>query len=145
MLSQVKQEWSRRPIWMNLIFMFCLFMTFIYSPFDMFTKPLAEAEDVWFGYTFRDWPAKFGEVVHWIVYGFGAYGFWKMKSWMWPWAGVYCLQVTIAMVVFSLLLRTETGFDGLLPALISGSIFAIPTIALFRARTKFQTEASATS
>jgi len=24
--------------------------------------------------------------LHWLIYGAGAFGFWKMRPWMWPWA-----------------------------------------------------------
>jgi hypothetical protein len=140
-MDMLKAEWLKRPIWMNLLFLFCLFMTLIYSPFDIFTKPYDEWRDVWFGYTLTGWWAKAGEQVHWLVYGFGAYGFWKMKSWMWPWAAMYCAQVAIAMVVFSLLRAMELGEltgKSLMPALVVGSVFAVPTIALWRARGRFQ-------
>ena len=45
----LKAEWAKRPWWMNLIWLFCLYMTFIYMPFDMFYKPVAEDAEVWFG------------------------------------------------------------------------------------------------
>ena len=32
----VVEDYRRRPLCMNLIFYFCLYMTFIYMPFDMF-------------------------------------------------------------------------------------------------------------
>ena len=90
---------------------------------------------MWFGFTLRGWYAKATEPLHWLIYGAGAYGFWKMSSWMWPWAGVYAAQVCIAMFVFSLV--NEGG--SLLAGIIAGGIFLIPTVALFRARSLFQT------
>ncbi|MDG1204974.1 MAG: hypothetical protein P8N51_06345, partial [Pseudomonadales bacterium] len=69
-------------------------------------------------------------------------GFWKMRSWMWPWAAVYSFQVVIAMVVFNLLegpgMSDHAKGGGLVGALISGLIFMIPTIALYRARELFR-------
>jgi hypothetical protein len=39
-----------RPWWMNILFAFCAYMTFIYMPFDLFWKPVAEDQEVWFGF-----------------------------------------------------------------------------------------------
>ncbi len=144
MIETFKQQWRMRPWWMNLIWWFCLYMTFIYMPFDMFTKPYERWEEVWFGFTLYGWAAKATEPLHWLIYGAGAYGFWKMKSWMWPWAAVYSAQVVIAMVVFSLLrgfgpdAEAGAGQRALIGAAISGGIFLFPTIALWRSRELFQ-------
>lgn len=131
----IRAEWARRPWWMNLIWFFCIYMTFVYMPFDMFYKPVALDEEVWFGVTFHGWTAKATEPLHWLIYGAGAYGFWKMKSWMWPWAAVYVAQIVISMVVWSELDPRGSGWMfGLIPA----AVFAIPMIALWRARGRFQ-------
>ena len=134
-LSAVRDDWGQRPWWMNLIFYFCVYMTFIYMPFDLFYKPVAEDEEIWFGFTLYGWWAKATEPLHWLIYGAGAYGFWKMKSWMWPWAGVYAAQVAIAMLVFNVVNAKGGGW---LAGAIAGAIFAVPMIALFRARALFQ-------
>ncbi len=124
-------EWGKRPWWMNLIFGFCIYMTFIYLPFDLFWKPVAEDKEVWFGFLLEGWAAKATEPIHWAIYGAGAYGFWQMKSWMWPWAAVYALQVAIGMMVWSLV-------DDRVPmGLAAFAVFMIPTIALYRARLTF--------
>ena len=39
-IALVLEDYGRRPLWMSLIFYFCLYMTFIYMPFDMFIKPV---------------------------------------------------------------------------------------------------------
>ena len=140
MWNAIVAQWAERPWWMNLIWFFCLYMTFIYMPFDIFTKPFEHWEEVWFGFTLRGWPAKITEPIHWIIYAAGAYGFWKMKSWMWPWAAVYCAQVVIAMALFNVISGPEFGDSrggGPWAAVISGVVFSIPTIALWRARNTF--------
>ena len=110
---------------------FCLFMTFIYMPFDMLLKPVADDQKVWFGLMLEGWAAKATEPLHWAVYAAGAYGFWKMKRWMWPWAAAYALHVAISMLVFG----ATAG-----PPLAAGvtfAVFLIPTVALYRARRRF--------
>ncbi len=110
---------------------FCLFMAVVYMPFDMFLKPVADDQEVWFGIMLTGWAAKATEPLHWAIYGAGAYGFWTMKRWMWPWAAVYALQVAIAMAVFG---ATQGSF---VTAGVSFAVFLIPTIALYRARPRF--------
>lgn len=133
MWNTLKTDWLSRPWWMNLVWYFCLYMTFIYMPFDMFTKPFEEWEEVWFGFVFTGWAAKLTEPLHWLIYGAGAYGFWRMKSWMWPWAAVYCAQVTIAMLLWGYI-----AGRGLTPAAsVGGPMFLALTIALWRAKNRF--------
>ena len=132
--QKVKADWSIRPVWMNLIFYFCLYMTFIYMPFDMFYKPAANDHEIWFGFALTGWWAKATEPLHWIIYAAGAYGFAGMKRWMWPWAAVYAVQVVIAMVVWNLV--SPRG-GGMVSGLIAGAIFMLPFVALIRARAKF--------
>ncbi len=143
MLQAIRDDWVKRPWWMNLIFYFCLYMTFIYMPFDIFYKPVAEDEEIWFGLTLTGWWAKATAPLHWLIYGAGAWGFWKMSSWMWPWAAVYAAQVVIAMFVFSLLNGDAAG--GLVGGTIAGAIFAVPMVALWRARESFRPEAAQTA
>ena len=64
MLQALQQDWMKRPWWMNLIFYFCLYMTFIYMPFDIFYKPVAEDEEIWFGFTLTGWWAKATAPLH---------------------------------------------------------------------------------
>lgn len=128
-------ELRRRPWWMNVLWAFCLYMTFIYMPFDLFFKPVAEDEEVWFGFVLTGWAAKATEPLHWLIYGAGAYGFWKMSRWMWPWAGVYAAQVMVAMLVWNLV---DPRGGGWIPGLIAAAVFAVPTAALWLAKGRFR-------
>ena len=101
-------------------------------PFDLFLKPVAQDEEIWFGFTLTGWYAKATEPLHWLIYGLGAYGFWRMKKWMWPWASVYVAQIVIAMFVWNILKD-----NNLMAASISAFIFCIPMIALWRSKDKF--------
>ena len=126
-----------RPWWMNLLWGFCLYMTFIYMPYDLFLKPVAEDEEVWFGFALRGWAAKLTEPLHWLIYGAGAWGFWRMSRWLWPWAALYAAQVVIAMFAWNVV--DERG-GGWLPGLIAAAIFCVPMIALWRAKPRFRSE-----
>ena len=124
---------------MNLLFYFCVFMTFVYLPFDLFGKPVVEDQEVWFGFTLTGWWAKTTALPHWFIYGAGAYGFWKMKPWMWPWAAVYAAQVVIAMFVFNIV---NPNGGGWVAGVVAAAIFAVPMAALWRARPQFATPAN---
>jgi hypothetical protein len=128
------KQWALRPWWMNLIFAFCLYMTFIYMPFDIFIKPVAEDEEVWFGITLHGWAAKATAPLHWLIYAAGAYGFWRMRWWMWPWAALYVAQVSFSMLVWNLL---DPRGAGLLAGSVAAAVFAVPAVALWRARRTF--------
>ncbi|HEY5645671.1 MAG TPA: hypothetical protein VIS76_07015 [Pseudomonadales bacterium] len=126
-------EWARRPWWLNLILLFCLFMTFIYSPFDVVFKPVADDQDVWFGYMFTGIAAKIGGVLHWIVYAALAWGIWRMAPWAWWLGSLYATQVALAMFLWPLL----NGMGGWAYSVVAGALFAVPAVALWRSRTRF--------
>jgi hypothetical protein len=132
--ASLRENFNSRPLWMNGLLLFCTYMTFIYLPWDIFLKPLAEDQEVWFGIMFTGWAAKAGALLHWLVYGAGTYGFWKMKSWMHPWASVYVLQIAIGMLVWSYL---TVGSQVLTSGLIVAALFSGLAFALWRARPRF--------
>ena len=108
-IEGIRRDFMRRPWWMTAMYVFCLYMTFIYMPFDIFLKPVANDEEIWFGITFhREW-AKALAPLHWIVYAGMAWGFFRMHRWMWPWASVYVIQVSFSMVVWNLLDERGAG------------------------------------
>src|SRR5262245_66474163 len=121
---------QRRPWWMNGLMFFCLFMALVALPLDLFGTPVARDDQVWFGIVFHRWPAKLGELAHWAVYAAGAYGFWHMRSWMWPWAAVYAGQVTFSMVIWFAVHRG--GARGLFAALVSLALYGSLTLLLWR-------------
>lgn len=132
-MEQLKTIFRGRPIWMNVLMVFCAYMTFIYMPFDMFIKPVAEDEEVWFGYMLTGWAAKATEPIHWAIYGFGFYGFLKMKSWMFPWASLYVFQVAIAMGVWGYLY----GSGSIVGSIVVGAVFAVLGVMLWLAKPQF--------
>jgi len=122
---------------MNLLFVFCLYMAVVYVPFDLFLKPVEGDEEVWLGFVLHGWWAKATAPLHWLIYGAGAYGFWKMSRWMWPWAAVYAAQVALAMLVWNLVDPRGAGW---LVGLLAAGLFLVPTIALARSRHAFGKE-----
>ena len=139
-MPDIKAIFSGRPWWMNAMMVFCAYMTFIYMPFDIFYKPVAEDEEVWFGYMLRGWAAKATAPVHWLIYGFGFYGYVKMKAWMHPWAALYIFQIAIAMVVWSFLYGDVSSVPRMLVAGLIGLAFVALGVATWRAKPLFAGE-----
>lgn len=135
MLKSVKENIELRPWWMNCAFLFCAFMTFIYLPWDIFIKPLAEDQEVWFGFLFTGWAAKIGALLHWLVYGAGFCGFWKMKAWLHPWAAVYVLQIAAGMLIWSI---SDDRGSGFVSGGITAMVFIGLAVALLRSKPHFQ-------
>ena len=134
-LELVTENFRLRPIWMNGLLIFCAYMTFFYVPWDMLFKPVADAQEVWFGYLLTGWSARLTEPLHLMIYGAGTIGFWKMKYWMHPWAGVYTAQVALGMLVWS---ASDERGGGLLTGLLVAVPFVVLAFMLWRARHQFK-------
>jgi hypothetical protein len=122
-INKLRENFRLRPWWMNTLLLFCAFMSFIYLPWDFFFKPVAEDQEVWFGILLTGWAAKMTEPLHWLIYLAGTIGFWKMASWLHPWAALYTLQVAIGMLVWNVLDERGSG-------LLAGAITALPFLLL---------------
>ena len=139
MREWLRDSFARRPLWMNALMLFSAYMALVYVPWDFFGKPLAADEEVWFGYRFTGWAAKAAEIPHWLVYAAGAYGFWRMRPWLWPWASLYVAQVAIAMLVWPILYRG--GWTGYAMGGAAFLVFAGVALALGLARDRFRRRA----
>ncbi len=133
-------EWLRgvfegRPFWINALMVFCAWMAFVYVPWDFLWKPVAHDEEVWVGVMLRGWGAKLTEPLHAAIYAAGFYGFYRMRSWMWPWAAVYAGSVALGMLVWPILYR-----DSFLLGVAAFVPFAWLTRELWRAEPLFGAE-----
>ncbi len=108
---------------MNALLVFSAYMTFVYLPFDLFWKPVAEDQEVWFGFMLSGWAAKVTEPLHWAIYAAGTWGLFKMRRWMHPWASLYVVQVAIGMFVWNLLDERSPGWW-------VGAISSLPFVAV---------------
>ena len=119
---------------MTALGLFCAFMTFAYEPFDLFWKPVARDQEVWLGFVLDGWAAKATEPLHWAIYAAGAYGFWKMRPWLHPWAALYAASVSIGMLVWGV--RDPHGGAAWVGA-AGCAAFGALTVALWRSRSRF--------
>lgn len=133
MRKWLRKTLAGRPGWINALMVFSAYMAFVYVPWDFFLKPVAEDREVWFGIMFSGWAAKLMEIPHWAVYAAGAYGFYHMRPWMWPWASLYVAQIAVGMLVW-FGAETDAGLVGLVAAAAFGAL----AVALWRARERFR-------
>jgi short-subunit dehydrogenase len=118
-----------RPLWMNALMVFCAYMTFIYMPWDIFWKPVAEDHEVWFGILLTGWAAKITAPAHWFIFAAGTYGFRRMRPFMCTWGAVYAGYVAFSMFVWGIahmgvLYGTLAGLaGGFFPGLIAFALW----------------------
>jgi short-subunit dehydrogenase len=134
-----REQLARRPAWMNALFLFSAYMTFLYVPWDLFVKPVAEDVQVWFGVPFHGWVAKLTTPVHGGVYALATYGFWRMRRWMWPWAALYAGYLGSSVLIWSL--REQGGAGGLVLGLVSATALGLLAVGLWRSRALFEAQA----
>lgn len=120
---------SPRPLWVNVLLAFTAFMTFVYTPWDLFMKPVAQDQEVWFGVLLTGWAAKSTAPLHWAIYAAFTWGLWHMRPWMRFWGAVYVAQVAIGMLVWNLTDARGTVLGGL----VTGVVFALLARAYWRA------------
>lgn len=132
--ERLRTLFQGRPWWINLLMLFCAYMTFLYLPFDLFWKPVAEDQEVWLGFLLTGWAAKATEPLHWLIYALGFYGFLRMRPWMHPWAGLYVLQIAIGTAVW---MGTDPRGAGWILGLAGGAVLSLPAVALWRAKALF--------
>jgi short-subunit dehydrogenase len=124
-----------RPWWMNAVMVFCGYMTFVYMPWDIFVKPVVGDQEVWFGFMFTGWGAKWAALPHWFVYAAGLYGFRRRRPWMAVAAPLYLAQVAIGMLIWPIL--QYGSLLGVILGLIAAVPFALITMAFWNARDHF--------
>lgn len=135
MAQWLRERLAQRPWWMNVLMLFCAYMAIVYMPWDFFVKPVARDAEAWFGFLLHGWAAKLTEPLHWAIYAAGAYGFWRMRAWMWPWAAVYAAQVALGMLVWNV--AYVGGARGWFVGLVSLVPFGGITLALWQAKGRF--------
>ena len=130
-----------RPWWMNAVMVFSAWMAFVYMPWDIFWKPVAQDQEVWFGILFTGWWAKLMAIPHWFVYSAAVYGFRRRREWMGIAAPIYLAQVAFGMFLWPIL--NYGGLTGFVLGVIAGVPFAGLTMAFWNTREHFAHERQA--
>jgi len=97
---------------------------------DLFVPHVRDTE-VWFGFEFSGRSAQLSAPLHWAIFAVGAWGFWNLRPWIWPWASVYAAYVASSHVVWNLVSPAGGGWrDGLWQFALFGAV----ALLLLRAR-----------
>ena len=136
-MERIRDLLREYPLSVSGVFLFSLFMTFVYLPYDFLLKPLFRpieaAQEVWLGFMLRGWAAKLTEPLHWLLYGVLSYGFYARRAWAWPLAALYTLQVAAGTLIWTLLYASYGAVGNALAFAVAG-LFAALALAVWRAR-----------
>ena len=73
--------------------------------------------EVWLGFELRGPAALATAPLHWAIFAFGAFAFWRAKPWIWPAAAVYVFYVALSHWIWNGLSPNGRGWPmGLLQA-----------------------------
>lgn len=97
---------------------------------DLFVPHVRDTE-VWLGFELHGPAAWLTAPLHWAVFALGAWGFWRCRPWVWPWASVYALVIAVSHLVWNL---TSPMGGGLSAGLLQLALFSVPAVALWWAR-----------
>ncbi len=128
--SRANARAAERPAWASLAAAFCAGTVVFLVLRDLFLPQVRDVE-VWLGFELRGWAARATAPLHWGVFALGAWGFWRCRPWIWPWAAVYGFYVAVSHLVWNL---TSASGGGAGAGVVQLLLFSIPAAALLWAR-----------
>jgi hypothetical protein len=91
---------------------------------------------VWFGYRFEGWLAKLLTLPHLVIYGYAAYGLWRLTPLGWWVAFLYLLYMPITLLLYLLLYASGEAWE-IIFAGISLLLIAVIAVYLYTQRYLF--------
>jgi hypothetical protein len=120
---------AERPWWMTALAIFCLATVLFLVPRDLFFPETRDVE-VWFGFELRGRGALLTAPLHWLIFGIGAWGFWRARPWIAAAAAAYVFYVALSHLIWSEASPHGNGWRiGVLQALA----ISLPGLLLLRA------------
>jgi hypothetical protein len=93
--------------------------------------PAVRDTEVWLGFELHGFWARATAPLHWAIFAVGAWGFWQLRPWIWPWASVYAFSIAVGHLAWNL--TSEAG-GGWTAGLWQLGLFSLPALALLWAR-----------
>jgi hypothetical protein len=117
---------------MTALAVFCAGTVVFLIPRDLF---LAETRDVevWFGFELRGTAALLTAPLHWAIFAFGAWGFWRCRPWIFSCASAYVFYVALSHLIWS---EVSPNGNGWPIGLLQAAVISVPGILLVRASRK---------
>lgn len=119
-----------RPVWATGMAAFCAGTVGFLVARDLFVPEVRDTE-VWLGLELHGWKARATAPLHWGVFACGAWGYWRMRRWVWPWASVYAFQVALGHLVWNVTSASGGGWGA---GWAQGALFSLPAVGLLWAR-----------
>lgn len=123
-------EQPTRPWWATGLALFCAGTLLFLAARDLFVPHVRDTE-VWLGFEVHGRAARLTAPLHWAVFAAGAWGYWHVRPWIWPWASVYAFVIAGSHLIWNL---TSPSGGGLAAGLWQLALFSIPALALLWAR-----------
>jgi hypothetical protein len=139
----------RRPLLLTILAVIAA-LAVVKDLIDLIGKPadlLLPNHDVqvWFGYRFAGWAAKLLTLPHLIIYGYAAYGLWRLTLPGWWVAFLYLLYIPISILLFLLFYASGEAWE-IIFAVVSCSLIAVIAVYLYKKKSLFgHTRRSATT
>ena len=121
---------GHRPPWATPLALFCAATVLFLAYRDLFLPHVRDTE-VWLGFEIRGGLALATAPLHWAIFALGAWGFWKLRPWIWPWASVYAFHIAVSHLIWNV---TSPNGGGLIAGAWQLALFSVPAIALLWAR-----------
>lgn len=119
-----------RPWWATPLAAFCALTVLFLVVRDLFV-PAARETEVWLGVELRGRLALLTAPLHWLLFAAGAWGFWALRPWVWPWSSVYAFHVAVSHLLWNLWSPAGGGWSAGVGQLV---LFSVPAFALLFAR-----------
>jgi len=119
-----------RPWWASAMAAFCA-ATVVFLVYRDFAVPHARDTEVWLGLELHGIWARLTAPLHWGLFAVGAWGFWTLRPWIWPWASVYASLVALSHLVWNL---TSPSGGGWSAGLWQLALLSVPALLLLAAR-----------
>jgi hypothetical protein len=100
----------------TVLALFCAATVLFLAARDLLVPEIRDVE-VWGGFELRGRAARLTAPVHWAIFAFGAWAFWRAKPWIWTAAAAYVFYVALSHGVWSEVSPNGRGWPtGLLQA-----------------------------
>jgi hypothetical protein len=100
----------------TVLALFCAATVLFLAARDLLVPEIRDVE-VWGGFELRGRAARLTAPLHWAIFAFGAWAFWRAKPWIWTAAAAYVFYVALSHGVWSEVSPNGRGWStGLLQA-----------------------------
>ena len=114
---------------MTALALFCAATVVFLAARDLLVPHVRDVE-VWFGFELRGAAARLTAPLHWAIFAFGAWGFWRARREIVPAAAGYLFYVALSHLVWS---EASPNGNGWPIGLAQAAAIAVPGFLLLRA------------